>query len=55
VVVAGARQTGPGRPILGVQFRVQDPGAAKKRLGAGHPWVAPLEARGLWLRFEGPH
>ncbi len=54
VVVAGARQTVPGRPILGVQFRVQDPGAAKKHLAAGHPWVAPLEARGLWLRFEGP-
>lgn len=54
VVVPGARQAAPGRRILGVEFRVQDLAAAKERLGATPPWVAPLEARGLWLRFEGP-
>lgn len=54
VVVRGARQAVPRRPILGVQFLVQDPGAARPRVGAAHPWVAPSEAGGLWLRFEGP-
>ncbi len=53
VVVPDKHQAQKGRRIIGAKFRVLNPQAAKRFIGAAHAPIAPSTAHGLWLRFDG--
>lgn len=52
VVVPDMHQLQKGRRVIGVEFRVLNPQAARQFLGAGQESVLPSTAHGLWLRFD---